>query len=112
MICLNKGYALKQIMTEHSLHQSVLTAEVLEILSPKSGGIYLDGTFGGGGHSQAILDACAPQGKVVAVDRDANAKKFAEPLIERYGRSLAFGVMRYDEVGKLELRFDGAILDL
>ncbi|MEK7535215.1 MAG: 16S rRNA (cytosine(1402)-N(4))-methyltransferase RsmH [Patescibacteria group bacterium] len=99
-------------MTERSLHQSILTEEVLALIAPKSGGIYLDGTFGGGGHSQALLDACSPQGKVVAVDRDDSVMIFANPLIERYGRRFEFVVMRYDQVARLGISFDGALLDL
>ena len=99
-------------MTERSVHQSILTEEVLELIQPKSGGIYLDGTFGGGGHSHALLEACSPRGKVIAVDRDESVEAFAKPLIERYGRRFEFGVMRYDQVAKLETSFDGALLDL
>lgn len=99
-------------MTERSVHQSILTEEVLALIAPKSGGIYLDGTFGGGGHSQALLDACSPQGKVVAVDRDAGVGYFTKPLKERYGRRFEFKPIRYDQVGQLELLFDGALLDL
>ena len=99
-------------MTERSVHQSILTEEVLELIQPKSGGIYLDGTFGGGGHSHALLEACSPQGKVVAVDRDEGVMAFAKPLLERYGRRFEFVVMRYDQVARLETLFDGALLDL
>ena len=99
-------------MTERSVHQSILTEEVLELIQPKSGGIYLDGTFGGGGHSHALLEACSPQGKVVAVDRDEGVMAFAKPLLERYGRRFEFVGMRYDQVARLETSFDGALLDL
>ncbi|MEK7170782.1 MAG: 16S rRNA (cytosine(1402)-N(4))-methyltransferase RsmH, partial [Patescibacteria group bacterium] len=104
--------AHKHSMTQVSRHRSVLTAEVLELIQPKSGGIYLDGTFGGGGHAQALLDASAPRGKMVAIDRDAEVKQFAKPLAERYGRRFSFEVLRYDQAEKLELLFDGVLLDL
>ena len=58
---------------EETVHRPVLFNEVLEILSPKEGGIYFDGTLGGGGHSLAIADRVGPKGLVIATDRDAAA---------------------------------------
>ncbi len=46
---------------------------VLEWLSPQPGGCYLDGTAGGGGHTEALLESCAPDGQVLAIDRDPEA---------------------------------------
>lgn len=54
-------------------HMPILVGEVLEWLRPVSGGVYLDGTLGGGGHSRALLDACAPEGRVLGIDRDPEA---------------------------------------
>lgn len=99
-------------MTERTVHRSVLTDEVLELIQPKTGGLYLDGTFGGGGHTQALLEASSPRGKVIAVDRDERTEEFAKPLVERYGRRFQFVVLRYDQVEKLDTLFDGALLDL
>ena len=53
-------------------HSPVMLNEVIEMLSPQDGGIYLDGTFGLGGYSREILDAA--DCKLLAIDRDIEAK--------------------------------------
>lgn len=58
-----------------SYHLPVLLNEVLEYLNIRPGGIYVDCTFGGGGHSKAILQKLGANGKLVAFDQDLDAKK-------------------------------------
>src|SRR6266487_1132408 len=54
-------------------HIPVMLEEVLKFLQPKAGGHYVDGTLGGGGHAEAILERSAPDGKVLGIDGDAQA---------------------------------------
>jgi 16S rRNA (cytosine1402-N4)-methyltransferase len=54
-------------------HVPVMLDEVLNYLQPQPGGHYIDGTLGGGGHTAAILERSAPDGKVLGIDTDALA---------------------------------------
>ncbi len=62
-------------------HLPVLVREVIELLSPKEGGIYIDATVGLGGHSEEILKVIGQDGKVIGIDRDREAlRRTAERL--------------------------------
>src|SRR5690606_42065499 len=61
-------------------HISVLLQEALDGLALKPDGCYLDGTFGRGGHSRAILTQLGPNGRLFAIDRDPAAIAAAAPL--------------------------------
>lgn len=66
----------KQIPSSHSVyHVPVLLNEVIEHLHIQSSGVYVDCTFGGGGHSKAILEKLDGRGKLVAFDQDADARR-------------------------------------
>src|SRR5436305_4442758 len=54
-------------------HVPVMLEEVLKFLQPEPGGHYVDGTSGGGGHTEAILERSAPEGRVLGIDADAQA---------------------------------------
>ncbi|MCU0792110.1 MAG: 16S rRNA (cytosine(1402)-N(4))-methyltransferase RsmH [Opitutaceae bacterium] len=93
-------------------HTSVLLAETLALLAPRAGGRYLDCTFGGGGHTRAILEA-APGCEVIALDRDPEAQLRAEPLRAEFGdrfRLLDSDFGRLDTLGLSGL--DGVLFDL
>jgi 16S rRNA (cytosine1402-N4)-methyltransferase len=60
-------------MTVANTHITVLLAEAVTHLIHNPDGVYVDGTFGRGGHSQAILDALSPAGRLIGVDRDLSA---------------------------------------
>src|SRR6266704_3542634 len=54
-------------------HVPVMLEEVLRFLQPEPGASYIDGTLGGGGHTEAILERSAPDGRVLGIDTDAQA---------------------------------------
>lgn len=61
-----------------------MLAEVVSALQPRSGGVYVDGTVGGGGHAEAILDASSPDGRLRGCDRDGAALEAAGARLERF----------------------------
>ena len=60
-------------MTSYDYHIPVLKQECIDGLNINANGIYVDATFGGGGHSRAILDKLGPHGKLIAFDQDKDA---------------------------------------
>ncbi|MCB1531807.1 MAG: 16S rRNA (cytosine(1402)-N(4))-methyltransferase RsmH [Alphaproteobacteria bacterium] len=89
--------------------------EILDSLHPCDGGVYVDGTFGAGGYSAAILEAadCV----VIAIDRDPAAEERAARLQEKYGERLVFLQGCFGDVQRLLKnagydQVDGFVLDL
>ncbi len=83
-------------MSESSYHTSVLLLECLQGLAIKPDGVYVDVTFGGGGHSKAILEQLGPHGRLFAFDQDPDAWEQAD-LIEDDRLTLITANFRYLE---------------
>ncbi len=79
------GTGLNRCDVREFQHQSVMLAEALEALAPRSGACYFDGTCGGGGHSEALLEASSPDGTLKACDRDWEALAAAGRRLARFG---------------------------
>jgi len=98
-------------------HSPVLPEEVLSLLAPRPGGIYLDGTVGGGGHSRLILEACSPDGRLIGLDRDPEALKKAAEVLAPFGARAVLRHKNFSEAAEVlkELDIDavdGMLLDL
>ena len=65
------------------VHITVLLREATEALAIKPDGVYVDGTFGRGGHSRAILEQLGPNGRLIAIDRDPIAIEAGESLAQQ-----------------------------
>ena len=94
-----------------------MPGEVLELLAPRPGGIYLDGTVGGGGHSRLILEASAPDGRLIGLDRDPAALAAAAENLGEFGARVTLRAGSFAEMGRHldELGIplvDGILLDL
>ncbi len=93
-------------------HQPVLLNEVLEFLAPRAGGRYLDGTFGGGGHTRAILEA-AGDVHVVALDRDPAAQDRAAKLSADFPGQFTLIDTDFGRLAEIDQSgFDGILFDL
>lgn len=96
-------------------HIPVMRDDVVAALAPRDGALYVDGTFGGGGYSRAILDAA--QCTVVGIDRDPDAIARGADAVKRYGGRLVlvrgrFGEMKSLLAGRGIDAVDGVTLDL
>ncbi|GHT90610.1 ribosomal RNA small subunit methyltransferase H [Alphaproteobacteria bacterium] len=92
-------------------HKSVLLKEVLDMLSPMDGGVYFDGTFGGGGYTKAILGSA--DCRVIACDRDDRVIKIADDFKKKYGDRFQFFHDKFSNIKSIMREdCDGVVLDL
>ncbi|KHS65042.1 16S rRNA methyltransferase [Pectobacterium brasiliense] len=102
-------------MLENYKHTTVLLDEAVNGLNIRSGGIYIDGTFGRGGHSRLILSQLGPEGRLLAIDRDPQAIEAAKAIDDpRFSIIHGLFSAMAEYVAELGLtgQIDGVLLDL
>ncbi len=104
----------KSLPDGQSAHRPVMLDEVLGVLEPVQGLCVVDGTFGAGGYSRALLKNGA---RVTAIDRDPNVGRFAEELRDEFGASFTFIPGRFGELDRLmgarsDADVDAVVLDI
>lgn len=100
------------------MHNPVLLSEVLDALHPRDGGLYIDATFGFGGHTTAILERSKPSGKVLAIEIDSEVLNFSQKkFVEQFGERIVFFNADYADIEQVASQcgfseVDGMVLDL
>ena len=100
-----------------SPHQPVLYKEIIHALQPQTGGRYVDGTLGAGGHARGILEASAPDGQLLGLDVDPQALAIARETLAPYEHRIHLAQASYTSLSA-QLKnlqwdsVDGIVLDL
>lgn len=93
-------------------HDPVMVGEVVAHLGAEAGGLYFDGTLGGGGHTEAILEASEAT-RVIGVDQDPDALAEAGSRLERFSARVVFVQANFaDAAEQVSEPLAGALLDL
>ncbi len=99
------------------VHETVLPEATVEAVAPRSGGLYVDATVGGGGHTARLLERSAPDGRVLGFDRDERALAAARQRLAAHGARVElvhapFGALRTVLAERGIARVDGVVADL
>src|SRR4051812_12386506 len=97
-------------------HRPVLLQETIELLDARRGGLFLDGTLGLGGHSEAILKA-SPAARVIGIDRDREALDVARKRLAEFGSRFQWVHANFREIARVleeagENAVSGVLVDL
>jgi 16S rRNA (cytosine1402-N4)-methyltransferase len=98
-------------------HQPVLAEEVMKMLAPRPGSLHIDCTVGGGGHTERVLEAASPDGRVLGLDADPAAIARVGERLARFGDRLVLRQANFRFLGEVapDAGFgtvDGILLDL
>ncbi|NLT95192.1 MAG: 16S rRNA (cytosine(1402)-N(4))-methyltransferase RsmH [Clostridia bacterium] len=98
-------------------HVPVLLDEIIEILNPQPGEVFVDCTMGGGGHSKAIVSRILPGGKLIGIDQDINAVEAAKKNLKDFHDHIIFVHSNYERLNDIIIEYspqgiDGILFDL
>jgi 16S rRNA (cytosine1402-N4)-methyltransferase len=102
---------------DETRHAPVMLDEAMTLLRPRSGGLYCDATLGGGGHAERLLQLSAPDGRLVGIDRDADALERVQRRLRPFGDRVRLVHGNYADAARLLgdlgcVPVDGFLLDL
>src|SRR5438105_11721144 len=98
-------------------HTPVLAEEVIQFLDPRPGGRFIDATVGAGGHSRAILEHTAPDGKLLAIDQDQSALARTREVLASLAPRIVFVHSNFKQVAEIAAatgfsECDGVLADI
>lgn len=104
-------------MPPERVHEPVMVEEVIQLLSPRGGGVYVDATIGAGGHGAAILESSAPDGYLIGIDRDREILELAAAALDGYRGRFTLVHANFSTVADVlrehgSPRVDGLLMDL
>jgi 16S rRNA (cytosine1402-N4)-methyltransferase len=97
------------------MHKSVLLQETIDLVSPKTGGVYIDATCGAGGHTLALAEKIGESGRILAIDQDATALEIAKKNLK--GFNITFVQGNFADLSEIATKsgfkdVDGVIADI
>jgi 16S rRNA (cytosine1402-N4)-methyltransferase len=106
-----------ELLIPNLVHTPVLLHEAVDLLAPKAGGLYVDGTLGAGGHASEILKRSSPDGVLIGMDQDADAVERCRKNLAAYGDRVIIRRANYRDLPEVLSGLgyeavDGVLLDL
>lgn len=98
-------------------HIPVLYREIMEIMAPKAGEIFVDCTLGGGGHSKGFLERTSPNGRLIGIDQDLEALEAAKENLAQFGERVSYIHSNYENLSEILVKeapegVDGILFDI
>ena len=98
-------------------HIPVLFHEIMDIMAPKAGEVFVDCTLGGGGHSRGFLERMGDDGRLIGIDQDTNALRAAQDNLAEFGERVTYVHSNYNNLDEILNQYapdgvDGILFDI
>ena len=98
-------------------HIPVLFHEIMDIMAPKAGEVFVDCTLGGGGHSRGFLERMGDDGRLIGIDQDTNALRAAQDNLAEFGERVTYVHSNYNNLDEMLNQYapdgvDGILFDI